>query len=109
MPLRPHRFGPPARQDIKDIIRYYAVDKANPSAAENVVRAIRDTCKRAGEDPETGRARPDIRPGVRVKLVRGYPFAVYFRIAQPGAAFRVQILRILHQRRSVDPRALEDA
>jgi plasmid stabilization system protein ParE len=66
------------------------------------VQAIRHTCRRAGEDPQLGRNRPDLGPGVRSKLVLEYPYLIYFRLTPPGGRARVEILRVLHQARDVE-------
>lgn len=64
-----------------------------------MVEAIYDACERATSNPATGRTHPELGPGVRSKLVRGYPYSVYYR----GVEGRTQILRVLHQRRNVEP------
>ncbi len=63
--------------------------------------AIRETCSRAGADPGIGRPRSDIEPGLYAKLARRYPYMIFYRLAQPESGFRVDIARILHQRRDI--------
>ena len=84
------------------IADYYAVEKENPRAARRIVEAIEETCRRAGEDPQLGEARPDLGTGIRSKRVLQYRFRVYFRPASPRSHARVQIIRILHQAQDVD-------
>lgn len=67
-----------------------------------MVEAIRRTCQRAGEDPQLGRDRPELAPGVRSKIVPEYPYLIYFREAPSPAGATVQIARILHQARDVE-------
>lgn len=88
--------------DLWQIARYYAVGKRSPAAAERVVMAIRDTCGRAGADPGIGRPRKAIEPDLRSKPVRRYPYTIFYRLARPGAGFRVEVLRILHQRSDME-------
>lgn len=84
------------------------MERQNPPAARRVVQAIRDTCRRAGEDPQLGRNRPELGPEVRSKVVLEYPYMIYFRIAPATVQARVEILRILHQRRDVKAAFRED-
>jgi plasmid stabilization system protein ParE len=99
--LIPYRLAPRARDDLARIARYYKIKKRNPAAADRVVLAIRDTCSRAGADPGIGRPRSDIEPGLYLKLSRRYPYMILYRLAQPETGFRVDIARILHQRRDL--------
>lgn len=82
------------------IIRFYAVKRMNPSAAPKVVAAIDDACQRSGLDPQTGRDRSDLGPGVRSKLTAKYPYIVYFLAGTPRHRNRALVLRILHQSRN---------
>ena len=88
------------------IARYYKAEKRNPSAAERAVRAILDACSRAGADPGIGRKRSDIEAGLYSKPVRRYPYTIFYRLAPPGAGFRIEVARILHQRRDVEAAVL---
>ena len=64
--------------------------------------AIRQTCRRASEDPQLGRGRDELGPNVRSKVVLDYPYLVYFRPAPPHAGTRIQVIRVLHQARDVE-------
>jgi plasmid stabilization system protein ParE len=72
----------------------------NPSAAPKVVADIDDACQRSGVDPQTGRDRSDLGPGVRSKLTSKYPYIVFFVAGTPHHPDRALILRILHQSRN---------
>jgi plasmid stabilization system protein ParE len=74
------------------------VEKRNPVAADRVIMAIRDACSRAGLDPGIGRRRKAINPGLHNKLVRRYPYTIFYRLARTESGFSVEVLRILHQR-----------
>ena len=89
-------------RDLVDIEEFYRLEKKNPLAAARVVEAIRTTCAQAANEPGAGRDRSELGAGVRSKLVRRYPYVVYFRIAAPGVGFQIQVTRILHQRREVE-------
>lgn len=72
------------------------------------MQAIRDTCRRAGDDPELGRHRPDLGAEVRSKVVLEYPYAIYYRHAPSRLRARVQVIRVLHQARDVGGAFSED-
>jgi len=100
--VRHFRLAPAAERDLEGISDFYAVERGNPSVARRVVQAIRGTCRRAGEDPQLGRARPELGTGIRSKVVLEYPYLVYFRNAPATGPAPVQIVRILHQSRDVE-------
>jgi plasmid stabilization system protein ParE len=95
-----------ALEDLSQIARYYKVDKRNPRAAERAVQAIRDACSRVGADPGIGKQRSDIETGLYSKPVRRYPYTIFYRLAPPGAGSRIEVARILHQRRDVEAAVL---
>lgn len=78
------------------------MERKNPSAARKVVRAIRETCRRAGEEPGLASCRDDLGPGVRSRMVLEYPYRVYFLLTPQRQPASIRVIRILHQRRDVE-------
>jgi plasmid stabilization system protein ParE len=70
------RFAPRARADIADIYQY--ITQHNTSAANSVVRQIRETSVLLARYPGLGRE-TDI-PEVRVFPTARYPYLVYHRV-----------------------------
>jgi len=82
------KLRPEAEADIEGIALYIAAD--NPIAARNWFNDIYLRCKRLGDMPEMGMARPDIRPDLRMFPVGNY--LILYRLAKSG----VEIVRVLH-------------
>jgi len=57
---------PTAEADLEDIYRYIAERSGNPDTAIGYVRRIREWCEHLLTFPNAGRARDDLRPGVRL-------------------------------------------
>jgi toxin ParE1/3/4 len=60
------RLRAQAHQDIKDIFDWVVSESNYSSIAENLVNRIYDLCETLGEFPLKGRARSDLKPGVRI-------------------------------------------
>lgn len=73
-----------------------------------MISAIRDTCRRAGEDPQLSCSRDELGSDFRSKVVLEYPYLVFFRPSPPDSGFRVQVIRILHQAQDVEAAFSED-
>lgn len=72
-------------------------DAAGPGIAVQVVLRIREKCELVAETPgEIGRARPELREGIRSFPVP--PHVLFFRYRES----EVQIIRILHERQDLD-------
>ena len=82
------RLRPEAETDIEAIALHIASD--NPAAARRWVDDIHDRCRRLGETPGMGVARPEIRADLRVFPVGDY-LLLYRRIPE-GA----EIVRVVH-------------
>jgi toxin ParE1/3/4 len=87
-------WSPEARGDLSDIWDYYAKN-AGRDRADNRVREISDAARLLETHPFAGRARDEIRPGLRSISVR--PYVVFYRIRDDIA----EIVRILHGRRDL--------
>lgn len=61
------RFTNQARADLIDIWRYIAPD--NPTAADQCLDKIEESCRRLAAFPELGPQRPDISPDARTLVI----------------------------------------
>jgi toxin ParE1/3/4 len=92
---RPPTWSPEARADLSDIWTYYA-EVAGPQTADNAVRQIGGACGSIARYPLGGRARDEVRPGLRSLAVRAH--VVFYRL-RDGAP---EIVRVLDARRDLD-------
>jgi toxin ParE1/3/4 len=88
-------WSPEAATDLADIWSFYR-EVAGLQAAESRVRAIGNACMTLNEHPLVGRARDEVRPGLRSLLVS--PHVVFYRVNE-GIP---QIIRILDGRRDFE-------
>jgi toxin ParE1/3/4 len=77
-----------AAEDLIEIWSYIAED--NPTAADQLLDKIDETCARLAEFPNLGQARPDLRQGLRHSVIGRY-LVVYREV--PGG---IEIVRVLH-------------
>lgn len=82
------RLTPRAEADIEAIALHIAAN--DPTAALRWYEGILTRCRRLGESPGMGPARPDIRPGLRIFPVGNY-LILYEQVAE-GA----DIIRVVH-------------
>ena len=82
------RLRPEAEADIERISLYIAKD--NLAAAKRWLDEVELRCKRLGEMPGIGVARPDVRPNLRM-LVMGNYLILYHVIET-----EVEIVRVVH-------------
>jgi len=87
------QFTPEAGQDLDDIHDYIA--QSNPAAADRVIDAIEQACRRLASSPGIGRRREDLGPGLRSFPVRRY--VIIFRETNGG----VEIVRVFHGARDI--------
>jgi toxin ParE1/3/4 len=88
-------FLPRARADLGEIGRYIA--RSNRPRAISYVEELRETCRRLADHPRMGRARPELRPGLR-----SFPHGDYVIFYQPRPD-GVTIVRVLHGARDARP------
>jgi toxin ParE1/3/4 len=91
-----------ARPDLSEIWDHHAKSVGRRNADE-IVRGIRDATRVIEDHPCAGRARDEIRPGLRTVPAR--PYIVFYRI-RGGVA---QVARILHGRRDLGEILAEDS
>jgi toxin ParE1/3/4 len=70
----------------------FCADEWSPELADRHLHHIGSLCDWLLDNPELGRKRDDLLPGVRSILVR--PHVVYYKVSLAG----VQAVRVLHQR-----------
>ena len=80
--------------DLEEIWQHIGID--NPSAADKVVEVIYEKCLHVKENPEIGRNRDELLPGIRCLSVKKY--LIFYRIKSKA----VQIVRILSGYRDID-------
>ena len=85
-------WAPVALHDLDDIYDYVSQD--SPTPAEELISRIQHSASLLAENPEMGRARDEIEPGLRhFPIGRGH-YVIYYRPLQEHAG--VEIARVLH-------------
>jgi toxin ParE1/3/4 len=93
------RRSPPwsldAVADLSDTWNYYA-RVAGRSVADAISGKIHEACRILVEHPLAGRARDEVRPGLRCLVVP--PHVVFYRVIEGGA----EIVRVIDGRRDIE-------
>jgi toxin ParE1/3/4 len=89
------QFTPEAAQDLDEIDDYLAQNA--PASASRIMNEIEQRCRTVSQFPGLGRARDDLRPGLR-----SFPSGKYVIFFRVGADGRAQIVRVLHGKRDFD-------
>ena len=84
-----------ADADLDEIWWYIAEESGVPEVAQRLVEGITERFDTLSSHPYMGRARPDIRIGLRSHRVGSY--LILYRVIEPD----VLILRVLHGRRDI--------
>ena len=85
-------WSPRAKQDLVRAWDYYA-RVASLEIADTLVHEIAATARRLDARPFLGRVREDVKPGLRSLLA--HPYTLFYRVTET----RVEIVRVLHERR----------
>jgi len=93
---RPVVWSPDARADLSDIWEYFA-QAASRRTADDIVRRIAEACLPLEDHPYGGRARDEVRPGLR--SVVASPHVIFYRV---GADRTAEIVRVIDGRRDID-------
>jgi toxin ParE1/3/4 len=94
------RFSRQALQDLVEIGDYIAQD--SPANAARFVMRLEQHCELLASRPLIGRARNEVRPGLRsIKYNR---YVIFYHITEED----VEIVRVLHNARDLD-KAMKDA
>ena len=87
-----YKLAPTAEADLQTIAGYYGRE-AGRLVAANVISSLRSTFQLlADTHGELGRARDEIRPGVR--SIPAPPHVVFFRYHGP----KIEVVRVFHER-----------
>jgi toxin ParE1/3/4 len=92
---RPIVWSPDASADLSEIWNYYAT-VASRHIADKIAREIGEACRLLEEHPFAGRARNEVRPGLRSIATR--PHVIFYRVNNDVA----EIVRVLDGRRDLD-------
>lgn len=92
---RPVIWSSEARSDLTEIWNYYAT-VAGPHTANTIVREIGESCRLLKDHPLAGRARSEVRPGLR--SIVASPYVIFYRVVDDIA----EIVRVLDGRRDLD-------
>ncbi len=93
-----HRLAPQARAELSSIWNYIATESGNVAIADDVIDAIAGRFHLLGQYPRMGRARDDLRPGLRSVAVGQY--VIVYAIENED----VEILHVFHGRQDIDGR-----
>jgi toxin ParE1/3/4 len=91
----PRIWSPMATNDLLDIWEHVRLD-ASAAVADKQLHEIDHACFVLGAWPEYGRARDDVRAGLRSVEVSHY--VVFYRVKKTA----VEMVRVLDERRDVD-------
>jgi len=94
-------WSPEARADLSEIWDYY-LKVAGRSSADRIVREIGAACRTIEDHPLAGRARDEVRPGLR--SISTPPYVIFYRLRDDA----VEIVRALDGRRDLDEIFLAD-
>jgi (S)-sulfolactate dehydrogenase len=98
LPASPHFAGCPNLLLTPHVagVTAEANERVSSLIADRLLREIDSACFALGAWPEYGKARDDVRKGLRSVVISRY--VVYYRIAKAA----IEIVRVLHERRDVD-------
>ena len=91
-----YRLAPQAEADLEDLAFYLFQETEGLDAGDRLVQLISERFDLLAEHPRAGRARDDLRPGLR-----GFPvgdYLILYRQAGPD----VVILRVVHGSRDLE-------
>jgi toxin ParE1/3/4 len=91
-----HRLGPQARVELDDIWDYIARASGDAAVADRVIDTIVDRFYLLARYPRLGRARDNLRPGLRSFPAGEY--VIVYTIEQAD----VLILHVIHSRRDIE-------
>lgn len=85
-----YRFLPQAREELTAAVVFYETE--SPGLGLDLARETRRLCSRILESPSAG---VEVRPGIRRRLLRRFPYAILYGIYNGDLV----IVAIAHQRR----------
>lgn len=91
-----YRLAPEAEADLQDIAFHLFQETGNIEVADRVIQLVAQRFDLLAGHPRAGRARDDLRPGIRV-----FPVGDYLLLYREAGA-DVVIVRVLHGSRDVE-------
>jgi toxin ParE1/3/4 len=91
-----HRLAPQARAELSSIWNYIVTESGNVAAADDVIDAIAGRFHLLSQYPRMGRARDDLRPGLRCLAVGQY--VIVYTVEDQ----EVEILHVFHGRQDIE-------
>lgn len=91
-----YRLAPEAEADLQDIAFYIFQETGNVEIADRVIQLVAQRFVLLADHPHAGRARDDLRPGIRV-----FPVGDYLLLYREAGG-DVVIVRVLHGSRDVE-------
>lgn len=88
-----YRFLREARRDLASAVAYY--ESEFPDLGQELAREAKRLCLLIMESPLAGM---EIRPGIRRRLLRRFPYAILYTTDSLG----VLVIAVMHQRRRPD-------
>jgi len=95
-PSRPPVWSPAALADLAEAWQHYA-RIAGRLTADKTVRDVGAACRTLAARPFAGRARDEVRPGLRA--IAAGPLVVFYRVVRDSGP---EILRVLDRRKDID-------
>jgi toxin ParE1/3/4 len=92
------RLSRQAERDL-DAIWLFSADRFGTEQADRMLERLEEQFRLLAAQPRSGRARDDVRPGLRSVAIESY--LIFYRVSSPG----VRIIRIWHGRQ--DPSRLK--
>jgi toxin ParE1/3/4 len=89
------RFTPLAKQDLKEINRFIALD--NPDAARRFIALLKQKCQTLAEFPELGRSWDDL--GI---ALRSFPVGDYLIFYRPDEKSGVEVIAVVSGYRDME-------
>jgi toxin ParE1/3/4 len=89
------RFTPLAKQDLKEINRFIALD--NPAASKRFVAAVKQQCQTLSDFPEMGRLWQELTPPLR-----SFPIGNYLIFYHPDGKKSIQVIAVVSGYRDLE-------
>jgi plasmid stabilization system protein ParE len=93
--MKRYRISPAARDDLKQISRYIAVERQSPEGAKRLRELFLDAFRLIGQQPFIGQACAEFGPNMRIWPVRSY--VVLYQPQEDG----VDIVQVAHGARDL--------
>jgi toxin ParE1/3/4 len=89
------RFTPQAKQDLKEINRFIALD--NPDAAKRFIASVKQQCQTLSDFPDMGRLWQELTPPLR-----SFPIGNYLIFYRPDGTKSIQVIAVVSGYRNLE-------